>query len=342
MTMQEARTDLGLHEETAPMTVAFCTYNRAERLPNLVAALRAQACTVPFAILAIDNNSSDATPATLARLAQGPGPPLRFVTERVQGIVSARNRAVAEARASEIMLFIDDDELPCPGLLAAAYDAIAREGAEVAGGRVVVNFGDHVRPSWLDDDLLGFLAAVDYGDRPFWITDTDTPVWTANVAYDMRLFRDDPGLRFDKRFDRVGNAIGGGEDAIMFRELLARRCRIRYRPDMAVDHFVEPWRLTRRYFLQLHYRGGVRKGNFTEVVYPRSICGVPPFLVAQAFAMASRAIAPFATGAPGGVRNAMNAVHTFGMIAGLNRRWRNVRRDARGDASRATRTNRID
>ncbi len=39
------------------LTFAFCTYNRADRLRTLVAAMRAQACPVPFEILAINNNS---------------------------------------------------------------------------------------------------------------------------------------------------------------------------------------------------------------------------------------------------------------------------------------------
>src|SRR6185369_9516261 len=135
------------------LTYAFCTYNRAERLEPLVAAMRAQACPVPFEILAVNNNSSDATAEVLARLAALPGPPLRWVTETTQGIVAARNRAIAESLASDIMVFIDDDEMPLPGLLAAATHAILNEGAECAGGRVAMDFSQHARPVWLGDEL---------------------------------------------------------------------------------------------------------------------------------------------------------------------------------------------
>lgn len=308
------------------LTLTFCTYNRADRLDRLVAAIRAQACPVPFEILAVNNNSSDHTPEVLARLAREPGPPLRWVTESTQGIVPARNRAIAESLSSDVMIFIDDDELPHPGLISAAHAAIVGEGAQCAGGRIGVNFEHHRRPEWLEDDLLGFLAAVDYGPEPFWITQPSTPVWTANVAYDMQLFREDPGLRFDKRFDRVGKVIGGGEDAVMFRSLIDRSVRIRYRPDMAVDHLVERQRLTRQYFLRLHYYGGLRKGRFGDAVYSRSVCGVPPFLIAQAVQMGARAVGMIATGARGGMRQGMNATHAFGLIAGLHRRWQDARR----------------
>src|SRR5512139_3768556 len=243
------------------LTVAFCTFKRADRLEKLVAALRAQHCPVPFDILAVNNNSPDNTLAVLESLQRQPGAPLRIVTEAAPGIVPARNRALAEALDRDVLVFIDDDELPQPGLLDAAYDAIANEGAECAGGRVDMDFSTVERPAWLGSELLGFLAAVDHGGTPFWIEDASTPVWTANVAYAMRLFRHDPGLRFDQRYNREGVEVGGGEDDAMLRTLLDRGTRVRYRPDMAVLHAVEPWRLRRSYFLRLHYRAGLRHGR---------------------------------------------------------------------------------
>ncbi|HBU28871.1 MAG: glycosyltransferase [Thiobacillus sp. GWE1_62_9] len=305
------------------LTFAFCTFNRADRLEKLVAAMRAQTCPIPFEILAINNNSSDSTAEVLAHLAQLPGPPLRWVTEPVQGIVAARNRGIAEALDSDILVYIDDDEIPLPGLIAAAADAILNEGAECVGGRVEMDFSTVPRPAWLEDNLLGFLAAVDHGADAFWIGDASTPIWTANVAYDMRLFRSDPTLRFDKRFDRVGNVVGGGSDAIMFRTLLERRARIRYRPEMIVLHAVEEWRLTRSYFLKLHYRAGLRQGQFRMPDYSRKLLGVPPFLVGQFLRHAFRTAIMFATGRQGRVRQAMNASNALGAIIGYSRRVKN-------------------
>lgn len=302
------------------LTFAFCTYNRADRLEKLVAAMRAQSCPIPFDILAINNNSSDNTATVLAQLAQLPGPTLRWVTEPVQGIVSARNRGIAEALESDILVYIDDDETPLPGLLQGAADAILNEGAQCAGGRVEMDFSHDPRPAWLSDELLGFLAAVDHGKDAFWIKDASTPIWTANVAYDMRLFRDDPDLRFDKRYDRKGNVVGGGSDAIMFRTLLERKLRIRYRPDMAVLHAVESWRLKRGYFLKLHYRGGLRYGQHQLPVYPRTVLGLPPFLVGKFVRQAFKALGMQLTARPGALRQAMNAAHTLGALIGYRAR----------------------
>ncbi|MHB1247086.1 MAG: glycosyltransferase [Sulfuriferula sp.] len=304
------------------LTFAFCTYNRADRLEKLVAAMRAQDCPIPFDILAVNNNSKDNTLAILEDLSARPGAPLRFVTETTQGIVPARNRAIEEALDSDILVFIDDDELPRAGLLQAACNAVLNEGAKCAGGRVVVNFSPHTRPAWLSDDLLGFLAAVDYGEQPFWIRHTDTPVWTANVAYDMRLFRDNPDLRFDPRYNRAGTAVGGGEDIAMFHRLLSRGIQIRYCPDMQVEHFVESWRLQRRYFLKLHYQAGLRKGLYKLPVYSKTVLGVPPFLVAQFLSHCLQTLAMGITRRSGVLRQAMNATHAWGMLTGYSKRQR--------------------
>jgi succinoglycan biosynthesis protein ExoM len=303
------------------LTYAFCTYNRADRLPQLVAAMRAQVCQIPYEILAVNNNSKDNTPAILEDLSAQSGAPLRYITETAQGIVPARNRAIEEALDSDIMVFIDDDELPQPGLLHAAYDAIVNEGAQCAGGRVEVDFSPHGRPAWLEDEIAGFLGGLDHGATSFWIQNDGTPIWSGNIVYDMRLFRDDPTLRFDKRYNREGSGVGGGEDAAMFRTLVSRGAKIRYRPDMAVWHFVEPWRLKRSYFLKLHHSAGMRHGRYSRQVYVQRLLGIPPFMLVQALAHSARALAMFLGLRPHALRQAMNATHAWGMIRGTRQRW---------------------
>lgn len=305
------------------LTYAFCTYNRAERLPALIAAMRAQSCPIPFEILAVNNNSRDDTLEALSLLAAEPGARLRIVNETAQGIVPARNRAIQETLESDILVFVDDDELPEPGVLEAACNAILVEGADCAGGRVRVDFSPNPRPEWLGDELLGFLAEVDHGDQPFWILDGETPIWTANVAYATRIFQNDGQLRFDQRYNRAGADIGGGEDAVMFRTLLARGAKLRYRPDMVVRHFVEPWRLKRGYFLRLHYRAGLRHGRFQLPEYPWTVLGVPPFLLSQFLRQCARTILMPLRRERHILRQAMNASHALGTLMGYAKRRRN-------------------
>lgn len=302
------------------LTFAFCTYKRAARLARLVRAMRAQACPVPFELLAINNNSPDDSLHVLHGLAAEAGPALRIVTEKAQGIVHARNRAIEESLGSRILVFIDDDEVPLPGLLQAVCHAIFDEGAECVGGRIDIDFTPYDRPNWLNDDLAGFLGRLDHGPQPLWISDNSTPLWSGNIAYDTRLFRDDPALRFDARYNRAGEGIGGGEDAALFRALVARGARIRYRPDMAILHGVESWKLRRRYFISLHYHAGIRYGRYRLAAYPKTIVGIPPFLLTQFLNQSLKTIRLFFSGEKRSVRQAMNAAHALGTIIGYTQR----------------------
>lgn len=204
--------------------------------------------------------------------------------------------------------------------MAAAYDALCHERADCVGGQIEIDYGAQKRPHWLDDEIAGFLGRLDHGAEAFWITDERTPLWSGNIAYAMRLFRDDPTLRFDTRYNRVGEGVGGGEDAMMFRTLVSRGARLRYRPDMALRHGVESWKLRRSYFLRLHYLAGQRVGRHTLPDYARTLLGMPPFLLGQAVRHAGRSLALQALGRPGALRHAMNAAHALGCATGFRQR----------------------
>ena len=311
--------------ENIKITLTFCTYNRVERLDKLVTTIRKQETSATFDILAVNNNSTDHTLKELERLSNLPGPKLRYVTEPVQGIVAARNRAIQECINADIMIFIDDDELPFPGLIESAAKSIFNNGAECVGGKVELDFSKHNRPSWLRDELLGFLAQIDYGDKSFWINDIATPIWTANIAYDMSVFRENPELRFDHRYDRKGRIGGGGEDEAMFRTWVRQNRRIMYNPDMCVLHDVEPWRLNRSYFIKLHYRSGIRTAINELPVYKRTFFGIPPFLIIQFLKHCLKTINMYITFNPKVLRQAMNASFSLGMINGYRTRLNNIK-----------------
>ncbi len=304
------------------VTVAICTYNRSGYLPALVKALRSQSCPIDFDILFINNNSKDETLDVLEKFADQPGAPVRVVSEPRQGIVHARNRAVAECLASDFMLVMDDDELPAPTWVAAAYEALKDGEADCVGGRVDVCFDRHPRPTWLGDELLGFLAETDYGDQAFTVTDDSTPLWTANIAYNMRIFREDPGLRFDARYNREGDGVGGGEDVLMFNSLLERGCTVKYEPAMVVQHHVEPWRLKRRYFLKLHFTSGLKKALHELPAYDNTLFGVPPFLIGQLIRQTFVSMLLILCIRPKKLRQAMNSAHAAGMIVGCYQKSR--------------------
>lgn len=298
------------------LTIAICSYNRADRLPGLINALRSLHCPVPFEILIVDNNSTDQTQVVIKGLADEGGAPVRTVIEAEQGIPFARNRAITESLKSDFLLFIDDDELPSKQMLDRAIYALETEGAECVGGKIDIDFSEHDRPSWLSDDLLPFFGKIDYGTEPFWITTDSTPIWSGIVAYKTVLFFNNLELRFDYRYNRKGKGIGGGSDAILFNELLRRKVQMRYQPEMSVNHFIEEWKLKRSYFLKLHFISGRKCGQFEMKHYSRELFGVPPFLVTELFRQLAKTASIYIQKKPGLIRQAMNTSYTLGNIWG--------------------------
>ncbi|MEO6697574.1 MAG: glycosyltransferase family 2 protein, partial [Gammaproteobacteria bacterium] len=121
---------------------------------------------------------------------------------------------------------------------------------------------------------------------------------------------------------RAGQGIGGGEDAALFKALVARAIKIRYRPDMIINHLVEPWKIRRSYFLKLHFLAGRKFGQHGAGEYGRTLMGVPPFMLVQAVRHGLKALAMILKGKPGVLRQAMNGAHAVGCIWGRMLRWK--------------------
>ncbi|MCP5445741.1 MAG: glycosyltransferase family 2 protein [Chromatiaceae bacterium] len=307
------------------ITIAVCTYNRANNLSKLVAELRKQICPIECEILFIINNCTDNTEQVLTELANQPGMKLRFVHESSQGIAYARNRALVESMESSYLLFIDDDETPdSKHLVETAVNELEKGEVQCVGGKVTVEFGNNKRPKWLVDELLGFYAEINYGETPFIIRDESTPIWTSIIAYDMTIFRNNNQLRFNTRYNREGKGIGGGEDVIMFRDMLKVGVLMKYLPEMGVLHFVESWRINRRYFWRVHFVAGKKQGQFETGDYKTMFLGIPPFMGVQFISHLLNSVLLFLKRDNHYVRQGMNATHALGMICGRYLKWKQL------------------
>lgn len=105
------------------ITVAICTYNGANQVPEVLGHLRVQQnlADVEWEVLVVDNNSTDGTAEAVQRYRETWDRPaeLRVVTEKQQGITHARQRAIDEAKGRWVA-FLDDDNLPARNWVAAA------------------------------------------------------------------------------------------------------------------------------------------------------------------------------------------------------------------------------
>ncbi len=105
-------------------TVAICTYNGEFRLPEVLDRLKTQVSIeeLRWEIIVVDNNSRDNT-AQVVRDYQADWPdayPIQYCFELRQGAAFARNLALKNAK-SQLVGFLDDDNLPAENWVAAAY-----------------------------------------------------------------------------------------------------------------------------------------------------------------------------------------------------------------------------
>jgi GT2 family glycosyltransferase len=113
-------------------SVCVPTYNRRDRILDLLRALDEQTVDHDqFEVVVAIDGSTDGTEAALANFQ--PGYAFRWIAQANAGISAARNAAAGLAR-NDVIIFLDDDHVPVPGLVAAHLDAQQQSGDVVVQG----------------------------------------------------------------------------------------------------------------------------------------------------------------------------------------------------------------
>jgi succinoglycan biosynthesis protein ExoM len=169
--------------------------------------------------------------------------PLRYECEPVQGVSSARNRALDLVPPdADCIAWIDDDEVPVPGWLDELLHVRRTYGASIVQGPVRPHFLAPP-PRWL---VRGrFLELGPYRDGG-----SLHYGYTGNSLIDAAVVRQ-LGLRFDPRFDRTG-----GEDQRFFGRALAAGHGVTTAEQALVHEWVPASRTTLTYLLRRRFRMG--------------------------------------------------------------------------------------
>lgn len=190
------------------LTVIVPTFRREAYLPPLFAAVAAERASVTEAVnLVLVDNSPEASARDIASTAPDF---VRYVHEPRTGVAQARNRGVAEATGSYV-IFLDDDETPAPGWL-AAFAAAARNNAQAAFGAVEPVF-EVAPPARLQAPLTRIFSRRLPAPAGSQVQHLRAYLGSGNSMFaKSTLARVDPP--FDPAFDK------GGEDVWLFRHLV--------------------------------------------------------------------------------------------------------------------------
>ncbi|WP_040168199.1 glycosyltransferase family 2 protein [Microbacterium gorillae] len=226
---------------TRSLVIAIPTLRRPALLDRLLSALPSQLDAlsaqhdVSGRVIVLDNDPD----ASAAEVAQRHG--VQCVAVPAPGLAAVRNAALDAATVDDALVFIDDDEVPADGWLAALTGPWVRGEAEVVSGRVESTF-PHADP-WIEAG--GFFRRVRFdagAAMPFAATN--------NLLLDVAAVRAS-GVRFDAKF-----GLSGGEDIDLTRRLVSGGARIVSCPDALVYDVVPADRMTRAWVLRRAFRVG--------------------------------------------------------------------------------------
>ena len=235
-------------------TVAICTYNGDKRLPQVLDCLKLQSDTeFAWEVLVIDNNSTDDTANVVAtyQSSWNSTTPLRYFFEPEQGAAFARQRAIKEALAP-LVGFLDDDNLPDPNWVAAAY-SFGREHplAGAYGSRISGEFAGETPPNF--ERIQPFFALTERGAQPRRYNSwkkvlppgaglvVRKQAWTS-VPQQCRLR------------GRIPGSMLTGEDLEVVSYFQKAGWEIWYNPEMQLKHLIPGHRLEKEYLIPF-FRG---------------------------------------------------------------------------------------
>lgn len=234
---------------TERLVVAVLTYRRPDRIAALVPVLVEQAADlarrvegVGVSVLVIDNDAEGTGARAVAEAAGrhgvGRDRPVTAVVEPEPGISAARNRALRASGDQDLLVFVDDDEVPHAGWLRALYQTYRETGAAAVSGPVTSRYAVEPEP---------WVVAGGFYDRAHRLgLRTGTVIPTAatnNLLLDLRTVRR-AGLTFDPAL-----GLSGGEDTLFTSALTAAGGHIVWCAEAIVSDVVPVERLTRDYLL---------------------------------------------------------------------------------------------
>jgi succinoglycan biosynthesis protein ExoM len=266
------------------VTVAICTFKRAEGLRRTLQGLWAQQGLTGTRLHAlVVDNDAQASARQVAEASPAPLPwSLRYVVEPSPGLAAVRNRCLAET-TTELVAFIDDDEVPAPGWLAALLRCHAQTAADAVFGCVVPAF-EAPLPTWAGDGALFAKPRRPTGSTIGWEATN-----TANVLLGRRLL-ELAGGAFDERF-----AASGGEDTLLFYRAERHGARLVWCDDAVVHEHLPAGRLRLAWLLRRAFRGGqtwvrVRVDAQPRAWLPLALRGAVGALIAAALTVPSLAV----------------------------------------------------
>ena len=240
-------------------TVVIPTFNGAKKLPQLLDQLRSQTDTSAFtwAIIIVDNNSTDETAALIARYQADWDKPwaIEYAFEQQQGAAFARQKGMQLAQ-SELIGYIDDDNVPESNWVANAYAfAQAHPQAGAFGGKVQGSIQGTTPENF--EQIASVLALRDRGDQAHQYRPDilDLPPAAAVVIRKSAWIENVPARPMLGGRGQGSMMQGDGYEPLLYMHKAG--WEIWYVPSLVTHHQIPKTRLNRDYLIKLSWGCGL-------------------------------------------------------------------------------------
>lgn len=231
------------------LAVCFATFNRHDGVRGLLAALEGidgPAPGVEWTKIVVVDNSADGNAGAVVESIESiesQRVEIVYAHEPEPGISAARNRAL-EASGTDLIAFVDDDEVPAVNWLFELSRAfVAAPDAVAAMGPVRFKF-ETEPPRWASDSGVFDVIEMTPGEPPEYLA-------TGNLLLRTDL-RDILGALFDPRF-----GLTGGEDHHLGLRIERAGLQVVSAPDAIVTEIVESHRISHDWVeTRLRRKGG--------------------------------------------------------------------------------------
>lgn len=246
------------------ITIAICTYNRAQIIPRAIGSILQQDSLKIKEILIVDNNSSDNTKDVVKTYAAN-YPKIRYCLEKNKGISNVRNRAMNESK-TDFLAFLDDDAWASPtwinSIVMPLQTKSLNKNIACVVGPVKLVWEGGGKPNWFPKQFESLLCEYNYGVNSHFL-DQDGYLLTTNVLFHAATIKNLGGFRTD--LGRLGNKPLGGEDNEIYQRLYKNGYKVWYQSDALVYHPVPVERQTREYLLNRLYWDGASQPLMNDI-----------------------------------------------------------------------------
>jgi succinoglycan biosynthesis protein ExoM len=227
------------------ISVCICTFRRPQQLAMLLHAIAAQSLAGIDAVqvVVVDNDPANSAGAFLRSFQMEP-PFFLVALHMPQPNISVARNCAIEAAQGELIAFIDDDEVPVADWLVQLLNTLQTHMADVVFGPVLAVYRDST-PDWI--------RKGGYFERRRFLTGAlidEADARTGNVLLKASLLKN---LKqpFETSFGRTG-----GEDSLLFRDLLAGDARFVWCDEATVSEEVPDDRASATWLLKRSFRIG--------------------------------------------------------------------------------------